>query len=144
MYTPNFRRHFVEFVLGDTLMTLRLATKGWKAAADAFIDEGVRSGAMIVHDGKDISYEAERRELVTRAIIPLNITKVGDKACLYAIKLVVVDIPEGVERIDSLQTLDRRIFYGCSELVPPSIDVSEDKDDDPTSEVIAHLRSQQE
>ncbi|GMI01923.1 hypothetical protein TrLO_g8130 [Triparma laevis f. longispina] len=127
MYTPNFRRHFVEFVLGDTLMTLRLATKGWKAAADAFIDEGVRSGAMIVHDGKDISYEAERRELVTRAIIPLNITKVGDKACLYAIKLVVVDIPEGVERI-----------------VPPSIDVSEDKDDDPTSEVIAHLRSQQE
>ena len=93
MYTPNFRRNFVEFVPGDTLMTLRLATKGWKAAADAFIDEGVRSGAMIVHDGKDISYEAERRELVMRAIFLLNITKVGDKACLYAINLVVVDTP---------------------------------------------------
>jgi len=28
MFTPEFRRHFVEFVPGDTLMTLRLATKG--------------------------------------------------------------------------------------------------------------------
>ncbi|GMH89507.1 hypothetical protein TL16_g11479 [Triparma laevis f. inornata] len=55
MFTPEFRRHFIEFVPGDTLMTLRLETKGWKATADAFIDEGVRSGTMIVHDGKDIT-----------------------------------------------------------------------------------------
>ena len=57
MHTPDFRRHFVEFVHVQTLMALRMATKGWNAAADALIDEGVGSGAMIVHDGKDISYE---------------------------------------------------------------------------------------
>ncbi|GMH68943.1 hypothetical protein TrLO_g1252 [Triparma laevis f. longispina] len=28
MFTPEFRRHFVKFVLGDMLMTLRLETKG--------------------------------------------------------------------------------------------------------------------
>ena len=55
MHTPDFRRHFVEFVPGDTLMTLRFATKGWNAAADAFIDEGVQSSAMMVHSAKDIS-----------------------------------------------------------------------------------------
>ncbi|GMH55397.1 hypothetical protein TL16_g11648 [Triparma laevis f. inornata] len=105
MHTPEFRRHFVEFVPGDTLMALRVATKGWKAAADVFIDDGVRSGEIIVHDGKNISHDdAEAREkrceLVTRVIFLLNITKVGEQACRYAANLVVVDIPEGVENIE--------------------------------------------
>ncbi|GMH71017.1 hypothetical protein TL16_g10403 [Triparma laevis f. inornata] len=55
MHTPEFRKRFVEFVPGDTLLTLRLATKGWKAAADVFIDEGVESGEIIVHNGRDKS-----------------------------------------------------------------------------------------
>ena len=86
------------------MMTLRLATKAWKAVADAFIDERVKSGAMIVHGGKDISFKVviarkERRKLATRVIFLINITKVGERACKFAISLVVVDIPEGIERI---------------------------------------------
>ena len=98
-------RHFVEFVHAQTLMAFRVATKGWNAAADALIDKGVASGAMIVHDRKDIGYlttfRQERRKLGTRAIFLLNITKVGARACYYA-SLVVVDIPEGVESIGKL------------------------------------------
>ena len=36
-------------------MVLNLASKGWNAAADALIDEGVRSRELIVHGGNDIS-----------------------------------------------------------------------------------------
>ena len=35
MHTPEFRRHFVEFVHVQTLMALRVAMKGWNAAVDA-------------------------------------------------------------------------------------------------------------
>ncbi|GMH64260.1 hypothetical protein TrLO_g14592 [Triparma laevis f. longispina] len=55
MHTPEFRRHFVEFVHVQTLMALRCATKAWKAVAEKVIDEGVRSGELTVHGGKDIS-----------------------------------------------------------------------------------------
>ncbi|GMH74417.1 hypothetical protein TL16_g06463 [Triparma laevis f. inornata] len=104
MHTPEFKRHFIEFVHVQTLMALRLATKGWNAAADALIDEGVRSGELMVHDGKDIRYDEaqtriEGRKLVTRVVFLLNITKVGEYACQYASNLVVVDIPEGVDSI---------------------------------------------
>ncbi|GMH54697.1 hypothetical protein TrLO_g10981 [Triparma laevis f. longispina] len=91
-----------SFVPGDTLMRLRLATQGWKAVADAFMDEGVRSGAMIVHGGEDTSWNfpsdsrEKRHKLATRVIFLLNIRKVGEHACACAINLVVVDIPEGV------------------------------------------------
>ncbi|GMH51639.1 hypothetical protein TrLO_g2532 [Triparma laevis f. longispina] len=33
MHTPEFRRHFIDFVHVQTLMTLRSTMKGWKAAA---------------------------------------------------------------------------------------------------------------
>ena len=56
MHTPEFNRHFVEFVPGDTLMNLRLETMCWNAAADALIDKGVKSGEIIVHHGKCISF----------------------------------------------------------------------------------------
>ena len=85
-------------------MTLRSTTKGWKAAAEEVIDEGVRSGKLIIHDGKDFSMcfaeiRRERLALATRDIFLLNITKVGERACKYAANLVVVDFPEGVRRI---------------------------------------------
>ena len=60
MYTPKFRRHFVDFFPGDTLMRLRLAMKRWNAAADVLIDEGVRSGEFMVQDGNDKSEDAAR------------------------------------------------------------------------------------
>ncbi|GMH76192.1 hypothetical protein TrLO_g4025, partial [Triparma laevis f. longispina] len=116
MYTPEFRRHFVEFVPVDALMALRLATKGWNAAADALIDEGVRSGELMVHDGRDriarLSVaQAERRKLVTRVVLILNITKVGDRAYWWAVNLIVVDIPEGVESIG------QSTFAECKSLI---------------------------
>ena len=87
IHTPEFRRHFVEFIHVQTLMALRVVTKGWNVAADALIDEGVASGVMMVHDGKDISWKVvrprlERRKLLTRVIFLLNITQVGGLACL--------------------------------------------------------------
>ena len=104
LFMDDFKRLLVGFVQGDTLMTLRLAMRAWKRVADAFIDKGVRSGAIIVHDGKDISWEEvrprlERRKLVTRMVLLLNITKVGMNACFSASKLVVVDITKGIESI---------------------------------------------
>jgi len=59
MSTDDFKRLLVVLVQGDTLMTLRLTTKAWKRVVDAFIDEGVKSGAMIVHGGADCVFEAE-------------------------------------------------------------------------------------
>ena len=213
MFTPEFRRHFVEYVPGDTLMTLRLVTKGWKAAADAFIDKGVESSVILVHDGNVISEDVadilrEKHKLVTRVIFLLDISQVGDAACQWAINLVVVDIPEGIESIgvnaffqcsnlttvslprtltsigecafldcrsletvnllhtnlqelgeyvfaqcielksmtipDTLQTLGRNVFYNCSKLLPSNIDISWNNDDDPTSQVVAYLSSQQQ
>ena len=55
MHTPEFRRHFVDFVHLEMLMVLRVATKGWNAAVDAKIDVGVRSGELMVHGGNDLS-----------------------------------------------------------------------------------------
>ena len=60
--------------------------------ADAFIDEGVKSGKFLVHDGDDVGVGKERdaefwgslsakRESVKRVIFLLDITKVGDYAC---------------------------------------------------------------
>ena len=94
MHTPEFRRHFVEFVHDSTLTTLRFVTKAWKVVADAFIDEGVECGAMMVIDGKNKEYagsaKKKRRELVTRALFPLNIMKVGEWACEYSVNLIVL------------------------------------------------------
>jgi len=53
--------------------------------------------------GQEAVARQERRKLVTRVIFLLSITKVGAHACDDAINLVVVDIPEGVER-----------FCGCA------------------------------
>ncbi|GMI16749.1 hypothetical protein TrLO_g3672 [Triparma laevis f. longispina] len=119
MHTPEFRRHFVEFVPVDALMALRVVTKGWNAAVDALIDEGVESGEMLVHDGKDISFgeansRKERRKLITRVIFLPNITKVGEYACEFACNLVIVDIPEGI------QSISTAAFDGCRSLTTVS------------------------
>ncbi|GMH49396.1 hypothetical protein TL16_g00504 [Triparma laevis f. inornata] len=119
MHTPEFRRHFVDFVHLQTLVALRVATKGWNAAADALIDEGLASGQLMVHCGEDSSgrlnmAQMERRKLVTRVIFLLNVTKVGENTCWYAVNLVVVDIPEGVESIGEYA------FQSCHSLTTAS------------------------
>ncbi|GMH56193.1 hypothetical protein TrLO_g5425 [Triparma laevis f. longispina] len=107
MFTNDFRRLLAEFVSGDTLMTLKLTTKAWKAVAEKQLsDEEKLEMAILTVDGKDVSQseagsvvKSVRMWHVTQAIFLLNITKVGDYACTFAANLVVVDIPEGVERI---------------------------------------------
>ncbi|GMH64795.1 hypothetical protein TL16_g04045 [Triparma laevis f. inornata] len=93
MFTPEFRRYFVKYVPNDTLMTLRFATKGYLKVADAYIDEGVKSSTIMVHngdgnylefpDGSDDENDNEyiklldalevKNELVTRIIFLLNV-----------------------------------------------------------------------
>ncbi|GMH71957.1 hypothetical protein TL16_g05794 [Triparma laevis f. inornata] len=115
IFTDDFKRLLVDLVQGDTLITLRFATKAWKRVVDAFIDERAASGAMIVHDGNDSNTaRKERRKLVARVVFLLNITKVGVNACCWAVNLVVVDIPEGVESIG------KGAFAGCSSLTTVS------------------------
>ena len=138
MHTAEFRGHFVDFVHMQTFMALGGVTKAWKVVAEEVIDEGVGSGAIMVHGGNDISYkevkpQTERHKLVTRVIFLLNIMKVGDYACYPAINLVVVDIPEGIESIGeaafnscrslttvsfptTLTSIGKYAFFQCSSL----------------------------
>ncbi|GMH88741.1 hypothetical protein TL16_g11245 [Triparma laevis f. inornata] len=103
MHTIEFKGLFTSFVHEQTLMVLRVLNKEWNGMADARIDEGVRSGELMVHDGNAISEAVfsnlDCMELVTRVVFLLNITKIGKNACYLARNLVVVDIPEDVESI---------------------------------------------
>ena len=104
MHTIEFKRTFAFFVQEQTLMALRVLNKEWTGVADAVIDNGVKSGQLMVHGGNDITWNiadalTEWREDVTRVIFLLNITNVGEHACEFAYSLVIVDIPEGVESI---------------------------------------------
>ncbi|GMH82681.1 hypothetical protein TrST_g3577 [Triparma strigata] len=112
---------FVENMPLDTLMTMRLLCKDWRRVADTFIDGMIESGVMKVVGGNDISEDdsealKERRahEPIKQVVFLLNITKVGDLACWSAIRLVVVEIPEGVESIGDMA------FSGCSSLTTVS------------------------
>ena len=60
--------------------------------------------------GRKVDALKERRELVAHVVFLLNITKVGDRACKFAVNLVVVEIPEGIESIS------RAAFANCSGL----------------------------
>ena len=51
--TNDFRRLIVPFIPDDALMAMRVVSKPWLAVAEEVIDEGVESGAMIVHSGED-------------------------------------------------------------------------------------------
>ncbi|GMH49513.1 hypothetical protein TL16_g00536 [Triparma laevis f. inornata] len=117
--TDDFRRLLPPFLPDDELMSIMLVSKPWSRVADGFISDGVESGAMMVHDGKDISEDAaeaqeERRELVARVIFLLNITQVGQHAICDTINLVFVDIPEGVLSIGD------DAFGGCDSLTAVS------------------------
>ena len=108
-------RHVVRFVTIDMLTRIRLLSAEWLEVVDAFIDGKVESGVMIVVGENDISWEEaealeERRSLVTQVAFLLNIMKVGDFACVGAVNLVVVEIPEGITSIGNWS------FFDCSSL----------------------------
>ena len=119
MHTDDFRRLFVGFVMADTLVAMRWLDRKWhKVVEKKLIEvEDEPYGGMIVHGGNDLSEDEdvsavrrERIKQVTKVVFLLNITKVGDRACMYASILVVVDIPEGITIIGTGS------FLGCSSL----------------------------
>ncbi|GMH81529.1 hypothetical protein TL16_g08959 [Triparma laevis f. inornata] len=86
------------------MMQLWLLDTEWNGVTHEFFDEGVESKKMIVRDGTDIIVSdygelEEWNKIVTRVVFLLNVMKVGESACYYAINLVVVEIPEGVQSI---------------------------------------------
>ncbi|GMI18288.1 hypothetical protein TrLO_g2781 [Triparma laevis f. longispina] len=120
MHTPEFRKHFIDLVHVQTLMALRVVTKGFNVAADTLIDEGVRSGDLMVHDGKDIHMlVAVARKERRNGILQMLRTKIDDDP-------------------DSLQTLGEYVFVHCYKLVPSNIRTNDN------DAVVDHLRSQQQ
>ncbi|GMI00929.1 hypothetical protein TrST_g1761 [Triparma strigata] len=108
MHTDDFRRLFVDFVMVDTLVAMRWLDKKWHKVVEKklieFEDEPY--GKIIVHGGNDLRWEEahsgareEKIKLVTKVVFLLNTTKVGDRACVLASILVIVDIPEGITSI---------------------------------------------
>ncbi|GMH90907.1 hypothetical protein TL16_g11904 [Triparma laevis f. inornata] len=90
--------------VADLFHAFRLVSKSWQRIAEEEIDWGFESGVFVFHDGKDVSHvvawaRKEKRKLVKRVVFLLNITKVGVRAYIYAVNLVVVEIPDGVESI---------------------------------------------
>ncbi|GMH97060.1 hypothetical protein TrVE_jg9041 [Triparma verrucosa] len=143
MHTDDFRRLFVGFVMIDTLVAMRWLDRKWHKVVEKELtefEEDEPYGEIIVHGGNDISPDEahsdarmERMKEVTKVVFLLNITKVGDRACLYASNLVFVDIPEGITSIGycsfnscsslketklpkSLTSIGERSFGNCSSL----------------------------
>ncbi|GMI01606.1 hypothetical protein TrST_g8732 [Triparma strigata] len=175
MHTDDFRRLFVGFVMVDTLVAMRWLDRKWHKVVEKkltdFEDEPI--GELIVVGGNDISVgeansgaRLENMKQLARVVFLLNITKVGDRACLYASNLVVVDIPEGITIIGrwsfwgcsnlkdikfpkSLKRIGSMSFARCSSLEEVDLlhtnvhylDVRDFYDNDTTSEVVAYLRS---
>ncbi|GMH82687.1 hypothetical protein TrST_g3579 [Triparma strigata] len=101
-FLDDWRFLFVENVPLDTLMTMQLLCTDWRRVVDTFIARKVESGVMKVVTGNDVGWdEAEGLEAfeVMQVVFLLNITKVGDNACWSAIRLAIVEIPEGIESI---------------------------------------------
>lgn len=136
LHTPDFKRYFIHFVHNETLLNLMQTSKAWSHVADETISSNVKNGTMMVHDGKgktEMRGETEKN-LVTRVIFLQIVTQVGDGACLYAINLVNIDIPEGITSIGeaafancerlatvtfptSLTSIGAGAFDACSSLV---------------------------
>ncbi|GMH88697.1 hypothetical protein TrST_g13664 [Triparma strigata] len=106
--------------MADTLVAMRWLDRKWHKVVEkklTELEEDEPYGEVIVHGGNDISYgkansdgRVERIKQVTKVVFLLNITKVGDHACMYASNLVVVDIPEGITIIGD------NSFNRCSSL----------------------------
>jgi len=117
MHTDDFKRLLFDFASGNLLMKMRVLCKDWRRVADTFIDGEVESGEMIVIGDGDLNYDAtiyeyialERAQRnVTQVVFLLNVTKVGERSCEWAVNLVVVEIPEGVESIGDYAFADCR------------------------------------
>ncbi|GMH78547.1 hypothetical protein TrST_g6519 [Triparma strigata] len=119
MHTDDFRRLFIGFVMVDTLVAIHWLDRKWHKVVENKLAEleAEPFGEIIVHGGNDVSFDEtnsdamqERMEQVTKVVFLLNITKIGDYACMYASILVVVEIPEGITSIGYMS------FFMCRSL----------------------------
>ena len=114
MLTPELRRHLLTYIPLDTLLTTIAISKEFEETMRDYIGRRVESGELIFHRGEDIAFDRNRSDeekralgqaakkknkLVTQSIFLQNLPRVGDNACILARNLIVVDIPEGVEKI---------------------------------------------
>ncbi|GMH98835.1 hypothetical protein TrST_g13137 [Triparma strigata] len=123
----------------DTLVAMRWLARKWHKVVEKKLTEleDEPFGEIIVHGGNDISVSEaysdareKRIKQVTKAVLLLNVTKVGDYACRFASILIFVDIPEGITSIGdysfeccsslkeikfpkSLTSIGRSSFCGC-------------------------------
>lgn len=104
--TPEFKRNFIGYVHPATLLVLRRACKPWQRVAESHITKLMKQGVLELHQGTDTDKEVadsdarkEKMERVTQAIFLQNVTQIGERACKFAVNLVVVDIPEGIDSI---------------------------------------------
>ncbi|GMH76222.1 hypothetical protein TrLO_g4032 [Triparma laevis f. longispina] len=139
MHTPEFYRHFLDYVPVGTLMWMRLVNKELRVITEQFVLAGKMRGVFIVHDRRDgdpgitVNAIKEMHRKVTQMIFLLNITQVGERSCEWAVNLVVVDFPEGVTSMSkgafgmcyslttvsfptTLRLLGREAFFDCSSL----------------------------
>ncbi|GMH64007.1 hypothetical protein TrST_g7708 [Triparma strigata] len=131
MHTDDFRRLFVDFIMVDTLVAMRWLDRKWhKVVEKKLIEfENEPFGEIIVHGGNDIS----AGQAISRNERMKQVTKVVDRAFLWASILVEVDIPEGITIIGnwsfrecsslkyitfptSLTTIGEFSFHRCSSL----------------------------
>ena len=119
-----FQELLLPFIPCDTLLTMMSVSKDWLSGADLFIDLESCDGKLMFHGGVDVEFDLDdtvainslqdKHELVTRVIFLPNIVKVGEFACMLAVNLVVLDIPEDVKRIS------KGAFAGCRSLTTVS------------------------
>ncbi|GMI15219.1 hypothetical protein TrLO_g9850 [Triparma laevis f. longispina] len=121
MHTPEFKYRFIEYVHPVTLLVLRRVCKLWQSVAESYIKELMEHGVLVLHQGEDTSAEVAistawkgMMKLVTQMSFLQNVTQIRVHACYFAVNLVVVDIPEGVERIGG------GAFGGCISLTTAS------------------------
>ncbi|GMH69202.1 hypothetical protein TrLO_g15719 [Triparma laevis f. longispina] len=115
--TIDFKRHFVEYVHVDMLLTMRELCEEWEGVAEAFISKMVERGVLLVQGGEDTTWNIilkERRKFITHVIFLQNSVQMGQCACSHAVNLVAVDIPEGVE------CLGFNAFFDCRNLTTTS------------------------
>ncbi|GMI11181.1 hypothetical protein TrVE_jg4508 [Triparma verrucosa] len=162
--SEDFMRLFLPYLFGVTFSAMRHLNHDWRRIHDEYVKRSVQEGIMILHDGKDVEgmeeisnidididtfaawqdddnfHERKMKVQHVRSIIfTCNLKTIGKFSCSLAERLVIVEIPEGVESIGqgafagcrslssisfptTLTSIGKLAFSGCDSLI--SIDLS--------------------
>ncbi|GMH77598.1 hypothetical protein TrST_g5720 [Triparma strigata] len=126
--SEDFMRLFLPYLFGVTFSAMRHLNHDWRRIHDEYVKRSVQEGIMILHDGKDVEgmeeisnidididtfaawqdddnfHERKMKVQHVRSIIfTCNLKTIGKFSCSLAERLVIVEIPEGVESIAGLE-----------------------------------------